>query len=336
MKYFIQTYGCQYNEWDAARIDFMLQKIGFQPVLEKDADAIFIIACSVRKTAVDRLFGKIHLWHNKKIIVAGCVLKDDQRKLAQKRVIFWDSQKPEDLKDILNIKDDVKIANLLNLGATKSAFLPIMTGCDNFCTYCAVPYTRGREISRPITDIIQDFKALVAHGEKNITLLGQNVNSYQFGFAKLLKKLNDISGVFKIYFTSNHPKDMTDDVIDAIATLPKVAKQIHLPIQSGSDKILKAMNRPYTRMQYLDLVAKIKHKISKVELTTDTIVGFPGETEADFQKTVAIFKKVGYFTAYNNKYSPRAGTVAYKLGDPIPWSEKQRRWRILDNLANKK
>ena len=152
----------------------------------------------------------------------------------------------------------------------------------------------------------------------------------------MLETLNDISGDFVIRFTSNHPKDMTDEIIAAVRDLPKVKKEIHLPLQSGSNKILKAMNRPYTKEQYLTLVKKIKKQIPSVQILTDAIVGFPGETEKDFQETVEVYEKVGYFQSFTNKYSPRSGTAAFKLGDPIPWSEKRRRWKILNDIANKK
>jgi tRNA-2-methylthio-N6-dimethylallyladenosine synthase len=258
--------------------------------------------------------------------------------MAPKNVIFWDSGKPEELAEFLPIDKDetTNLAKLMRDGNTASAYLPIMAGCNNFCTYCAVPFTRGREISRPFDEVVADFKALVKNGEKKITLLGQNVNSYQNDFALLLKTLNKISGDFIIYFTSNHPKDISDEIIAAIAECDKVAKEIHLPVQSGSNRILKAMNRPYTREQYLDLVDKIRAKIPNVQITTDVIVGFPGEMEEDFCETVDVFRKVDYAVAYVNKYSPRAGTAAYKLGDPISWSEKQRRWRILDEIVRKK
>ncbi|MEI6144592.1 MAG: radical SAM protein, partial [Candidatus Berkelbacteria bacterium] len=199
-----------------------------------------------------------------------------------------------------------------------------------------VPYTRGREKSRPVSEIIKEVSELIKSGKKQVILLGQNVNSYEFGFAELLKKINDLPGDFEISFMSNHPKDMKADVIDAIATLPKVNKEIHLPLQAGSDKILKAMNRPYNSSQYLQLVKDLRFKIKDLKLTTDIIVGFPGETEEDFQRTVEVCKKVGYSLAYINKYSPRKGTAAFKLGDPIPWSEKQRRWRILEEIINRK
>jgi len=218
---------------------------------------------------------------------------------------------------------------------SETGYIPIMFGCDNFCSYCIVPYTRGREKSRPINEIINEAKRLIKHGNKEIVLLGQNVNSYKFGFAKLLKKLNDLPGDFKISFVSNHPKDVTEEVINAIAILPKIKKEIHLPLQSGSDKVLQDMNRPYTVAKYLWLVKSLKSKVPEVKITTDIIVGFPTETEKDFQKTVEICKKVGYELAYINKYSPRKGTAAYKLGDPISWQEKQRRWRILEGLINK-
>jgi tRNA-2-methylthio-N6-dimethylallyladenosine synthase len=194
-----------------------------------------------------------------------------------------------------------------------------------------------------MNDIISEAKKMIKEGRNEIILLGQNVNSYKTnqksknkpGFAILLEKLNNLDGDFEISFTSNHPKDMSDDVIEAVANLPKVRKEIHLPLQAGSDKILKAMNRPYTTKKYLELVDKLKSRIKNLKLTTDIIVGFPGESEEDFQKTVSIFKKVKYYQAYINKYSPRKGTAAYALGDPIPWSEKKRRWHILNKLINR-
>ncbi len=335
MNYFIKTYGCQYNEWESARLNYMLGKIGFHPTDAENAEVIFVVACAVRQTAVDRILGQIRNWQDKKIIITGCIIDQDVKKFQQRNAFIWDIKTPETLKDILQLKDVGSIQNLLASGNPESAYLPIILGCNNFCTYCAVPYTRGRETSRPVDEVITDFKSLIAKGFKEIMLLGQNVNSYQFDFAELLKILNNIPGDFKITFTSNHPKDMTNEVIQAIADLPKVIKKIHLPIQSGSNKILKAMNRPYTREQYLSLTDRLKKIIPNVEITTDVIVGFPGESEQDFQETVDIFKKVGYATAYVNKYSPRAGTAAHKLGDPIPWSEKQRRWRVLNDIANK-
>jgi tRNA-2-methylthio-N6-dimethylallyladenosine synthase len=317
MNYFLQTYGCQYNEWEAARINFMLQKIGFTETDQSTADVIFIIACAVLQ--------------DKTIIISGCIIDADKTKFEKRNAHLWDTKNAEELKQILDIKDESSLQTLLESGIAQSSYLPIMTGCNNFCSYCAVPYTKGRETSRPFDDIVNDFKILTKTA-KEITLLGQNVNSYKYDFPKLLRTLNDLEGDFTISFTSNHPKDMTDDVISAIAESKKVKKSIHLPLQSGSDQILRAMNRPYTSDQYLQLVDKIKSRIPDVEITTDVIVGFPQETENDFQSTVEIFKKVRFHTAFVNKYSPRVGTNAYKLGDPIKWSEKERRWHVLNDI----
>lgn len=414
-KYFVKVYGCQYNEWDAARIKFMLDRFGFAESSEKDADFIIITACAVRKSAVDRMLGKIHNWQNKKVVVTGCILNNDRKRLEKNNVFYWDNKKPEELKNILHqcystlfeqdlesckilkrdadpasgagrlasVQDD-NISELLSLGNPESAYLPIMTGCNNFCSYCAVPYTRGRETSRPIEEVISDFKKLVANGNKEIMLLGQNVNSYNpvvisthreptvgwierdekshneqnkshlnvipakaailkipdqvrddsvKSFTILLHELNAIPGDFIISFTSNHPKDMTDDIIGAVRDLPKIKKEIHLPFQSGSDKVLRLMNRPYTRKQYLALIDKIRKIIPNVNITTDVIVGFPGETEEEFEQTVDAFRKIKFDAAYVNKYSPREGTAAFKLGDPVPWEEKERRWRILNDIS---
>jgi len=368
MNYFLKCYGCQYNEWDAARIKSTLYHIGFHEASEKEAAVIFVVACAVRQTAVDRMIGKIRNWRRdgKKVIVSGCILDNDRKKLEKDNIACWNNNKPEELIDMLKnchfdslrskggeiLTEDLstrisslEMTKLLNNGNASSAFLPIMIGCNNFCTYCAVPYTRGRETSREMDDIISDFKELVSKGHKEITLLGQNVNSYSppsgggaegggtKPFTILLHQLNSIPGDFVISFTSNHPKDMSDDIIMAVRDLPKVKKEIHLPLQSGSNKILKAMKRPYTKEQYLKLADRIKSMIPEVKILTDVIVGFPGETEEDFQETVDVFRKVGYHIAYNNKYSPRAGTKAFELDDPIPWEEKERRWRILNDIS---
>lgn len=344
-KYYLKVYGCQYNEWDAARLDFMLQNLGLISATEKDADIIFVLSCSVRQTAVDRMLGKFKItWKNKKVIVTGCILDSDKKKLKNNSAILWDINKTEELIPLLDKKRPSEVKQFNNVEIKQydsgksgnAAYLPIMIGCNNFCSYCVVPYTRGREKSRPFDEIVRDFEKLIKSGKKEIILLGQNVNSYMHDFAKLLKKLNDIEGKFIIKFTSNHPKDMSDEIIAAVRNLPKVAKEIHLPLQSGSNKILKAMNRPYTKEQYLNLIERIRKEIPDIKITTDAIVGFPGETEDDFQETVKMYEKVGFAQSFTNKFSPRAGTASYKLGDPISWQEKQRRWEILNEIANKK
>lgn len=331
MKYFIETLGCQQNEYDGSRLSFFLRSVGFEEATAEEAGIIFILACSVRQTAVDRVFGRIKNWaDNKKVIITSCLTPDDQRRITDRGALYWHFGDTKDLEEILGVKINKKKLD----DFSETGYIPIMSGCDNFCSYCIVPYTRGREKSRPMNEIIKEVKKLIENGNKEIVLLGQNVNSYKFGFAKLLKKLNDLPGDFKISFVSNHPKDVAEEVINAIAILPKIKKEIHLPLQSGSDKVLQDMNRPYTARQYLKIVKNLKSRIQNLKITTDIIVGFPTETEKDFQKTFEVCKKVGYELAYINKYSPRKGTAAYKLGDPISWQEKQYRWKILNQLIN--
>ncbi len=334
------SFGCQQNEHDSVRVSYLLKELGLNEVKTENADLIIIVACSVRQTAVDRIFGIIKNNPKSKIIVTGCVLDHDKKKLSRKSVSFWDIEHPEELASILGYQGKDKFKILMQKGSAYSSCVPIMFGCNNFCTYCATALTRGRERSRKADEIIRDVKTLVGKGNKKILLLGQTIDSYQDPqtgerLDGLLKKLNDLEGNFEISFLSNHPKDMTDEIIEAVATLPKLKKEIHLPVQSGSDKILRAMNRPYSVRQYLELVRKIRKANPKIKITTDVIVGFPGETQEDFQKTVELFNKVNYSLVYVNKYSPRPQTAAYKLGDPIPWSEKQRRWRILNDIANR-
>ncbi|MFH1855588.1 MAG: MiaB/RimO family radical SAM methylthiotransferase [bacterium] len=370
-KFFVLVIGCQQNEHDGIKISHMLENLGLVETSQEEADLVVIVACAVRQTGVDRIFGAIKNWKDKKIITTGCVLDSDRKRFKDRGVDFWNIEKPNDLIKVLNIKTKKDIKNLLSEGAKLSSSVPIMFGCNNFCSYCATPYTRGRERSREIEQIVKDVQNIIGkvptlkgrgsdRSVVEILLLGQNVNSYQIPnktviphlmrdldshfhgndkkpshFTILLEELNALPGNFKIAFTSNHPKDMSDDIIKAVATLPKIKKEIHLPIQSGSDKILKAMNRPYTRKQYLEIIKKIKEANPNIAITTDVIIGFPGETETDFQKTADIFKHVGYKMAYINKYSPRVGTAAYKLGDPISWKEKQRRWHELDKILSR-
>lgn len=372
LTFFVKVFGCQYNEWDAARLSFVLKKMGLSESSISEAETVFLLNCSVRKTGVDRALGiaKNLIDEGKKVIITGCILETDRKRFENKGAVIWDGKDFKCLNGILNIKQSADLSTFdfrLSTG-----LVPIMTGCNNFCSYCAVPYTRGREVSRPMEDILRDVRQVVESGEKEITLLGQNVNSYsalssraavasreilqskmkdfsnletprgrndnnlKSDFAILLEQIDAIPGDFMVKFTSNHPKDMSDDIIEAIATLPKIIKSIHLPVQSGSNKILKAMNRPYTREQYLALVERIKKRVPNIIITTDSIVGFPGETEEDFQETVDLYKKVNFRQAFNNKYSPRECTAAWKLGDPIPWSEKQRRWKILNDLSYNK
>lgn len=308
------------NESDSERITAFLERRGYERAENMEvADLVVINACSVRQTAIDRIFGlkKKFKKINAKKILTGCVLKSDKKKFEE----FFD--------EIKNIEEFYQ-------APVKSSLIPIMTGCDNFCTYCVVPYTRGREESRPVDKIIAEIKDSVSNGCKEITLLGQNVNSYKYGFAELLEKINDLAGNFKIKFLTSHPKDFSDELIDVIAKSKKIAKEIHLPVQSGDDEILTKMNRGYTVKQYKNLIKKIRKKIPRVKISTDVIVGFPGETKKQFENTVKLFKEIKFDKAYINKYSTRVGTAAARFKDDIPLEEKKRRWKILDDTVNKK
>ncbi len=322
-QYHIITYGCQANVADSERIASKLNALGYRIAKdEKDADLLVLNACSVRQSAVNRLYAKVNKYKNKKIILAGCVLEADKKKLKNKINEFWH---PDEYFNLVPITSNID-----------TAYIPIMTGCDNFCTYCAVPYTRGREKSRPAKEIIDEIKKLVKKGYQEIWLLGQNVNSYKYDFPKLLKIINDIPGDFEIHFMSSHPKDMSDELIEIISRDKKISKEIHLPVQSGNNEILKKMNRKYTVSHYKNLIKKIRKKITEAKISTDIIVGFPGETKKQFQNTVKLAKEIKFDKAYIGKYSPRPGTAAAKLKDNVPLEEKKRRWKILNEIINKK
>ncbi|MEA2064750.1 MAG: tRNA (N6-isopentenyl adenosine(37)-C2)-methylthiotransferase MiaB [Patescibacteria group bacterium] len=367
LKYFIKTYGCQMNESDSERITAVLENIGHKKTDDfKKADLIIFNMCAVRQTAVDRVYGQLKNIgklkaknKNLKIFLTGCILDCDKKKLAEKADLIFDIRNLNKITDSkFKITNKFKIQKLKiknydylkikpKYKHKKSAFVPIMTGCNNFCSYCAVPYTRDKEYSRPVKDILNEVKNLVKNGCEKITLLGQNVNSYRMSdvgcqmseilnFSDLLKMINNIKGDFKIDFLTSHPKDMNNELIEIISKCGKISKNLHLPFQSGSNAILKKMNRGYTRQNYLNLVKKIKTTIPEIKFSTDVIVGFPGETKKQFEKTVNMVKKVNFDLIYINKYSSRKGTLAEKLyKDNIPLKEKKRRWKIIDNFNKK-
>lgn len=359
MKYYIITFGCQMNKSDSERIASVLEEQGYKPIkadlsaeaLAK-ADLIVVNMCSVRQSAVDRIYGlspkfkKLKMENSKlKTILTGCVLKEDRRKFAKKFDL------------ILSIKNLPKLPSLLSTNEAGSrclsddylkikskrrnkfsAFVPIMRGCNNFCTYCVVPHTRGQEVSRPTKEILSEIKNLVEKGYKEIWLLGQNVNSYKDGeisFPKLLKKADEIKGDFWVRFTSSHPKDFSDELIKTIAECQKVTEYLNLPVQSGDNAVLEKMNRPYTIEKYKNLVKKIRKRIPEISLSTDAIAGFPGETKKQFQNTVSLFKEITFDMAYIARYSPRSQTAAAKLKDDVPPEEKERRWQVLTGVLKK-
>lgn len=340
-KYFIITYGCQMNKSDSKRIATLLEKKGYQQALnEKEADLVVINMCSVREPAVQKVKNQISkiksINQKSKIILTGCILDIDKKMFEKKEGVM--------IKQFKNLN---KIYPVKNNKVQETEFVPIMQGCNNFCTYCVVPYTKGKEKYRDPKEIICEIKELIKRGTKEIILLGQNVNSYKFkirnstqntkilkkkeviDFADLLKEINDLEGDFKVRFLTNHPKDMSDKLIETISQCNKIVKHLHLPVQSGDNEILKKMNRGYTKEQYFALVKKIMEKIPQIQLTTDIIVGFPGETKKAFKNTLNLMRKIRFKTAYIAMYSPRPGTTAYKLKDNIPFNEKKRRHQLL-------
>lgn len=338
MKYFIITFGCQMNHADTKKIAAKLRIIGHCPANDADtADLIVVNACSVRQSAVHRVYGQMENHKNKKIIIAGCLLPQDARRLAEKGAEIW---RPDDYWHIP--------APMVN---NFSALIPIMTGCDNYCSYCVVPHTRGAEKSRPAEDIIREIKQRLNNGAKEIILLGQNVNSYRspaigqkttVDFPRLLRLVNTLPGNFWLSFITSHPKDMSEKLIAAAAQCRKVAPYIHLPLQSGDNIILKKMNRRYTAARYENLVKKIRAAFRRhrptdgaAAVTTDIIVGFPGETEQQFQNTARLMRQLNFDMAYLAQYSPRIGTAAARLPDNISRSEKKRREKILNGIIAK-
>ncbi len=311
-KYKIITYGCLANYSDSERIEKKLKDKGY--VASENPDLVIINICSIRQSAVDRAFAQAKKY--KKVIVTGCLLDSDRDKFAKYAKI-------------------VKKEDCLKTKITHSCLVPIMTGCNNFCSYCVVPYTRGREYSRPQEEVIKETKSFIKNGAKEIWLLGQNVNSYKYDFPKLLKNINSIPGDFWIRFLSSHPKDMSRELIKSVKELPKVTEYINLAVQSGDNEILKKMNRKYTIEEYKKLALKIKKEIPNVCLSTDVIVGFPGETKNAFKNTLKLFKEIEFDMAYISKYSPRPGTLASKMDNQISFEEKTKRYNELNDLLKK-
>lgn len=365
--FFIQTYGCQMNEEDSEKLSGMLKSVGYtkSEVLE-EAGIIIYNTCCVRENAENKVFGNLgELKHLKKknpdliIAVCGCMMQQEGmadkilKKFPHVNIIFGTHNAykfPEYLnrvrtegvqvKEIFNKETDIVEGIPIDRQSDVKAFVTIMYGCNNFCTYCVVPYVRGRERSRKSEDIINEIKDLVAKGYKEITLLGQNVNSYgkeleeNIDFAKLLRKINEVDGIERVRFMTSHPKDLNKDVILAIKECDKLCEQIHLPVQSGSDKILKKMNRHYTKEYYLELVDMIKKEIPDVSLTTDIIVGFPGETEEDFLETLDLVERVGYDSAFTFIYSRRNNTPADMMLNQVPDADKHHRFDRLIKAVN--
>ena len=354
---FVRTYGCQQNVADSEKIKGMLQSSGFDFTDEpENADFILFNTCAVREHAEDRVFGNVGALKNIKrrhpqILIALCGCMMEQEHVANRiyksfpfvGLVFGTHSLhhfPELMYSSLvngnrvfeRGNDDKKIYEGIptHRDGTFKGWLPIMYGCNNFCTYCVVPYVRGRERSREKDIIVSEARDMIQSGFKDITLLGQNVNSYgktledPVSFAQLISEIDEIDGDYWLRFMTSHPKDCSKELIDAIADSQHISKHLHLPFQSGSDRILKAMNRHYDRKKYLETIAYAKEKIENVSLTSDIIVGFPGETYEDFKETLSLIREVEFTSLFTFIFSPRVGTPAEKMDDPVPAEEKSK------------
>ncbi|WP_321297861.1 tRNA (N6-isopentenyl adenosine(37)-C2)-methylthiotransferase MiaB [Marinifilum fragile] len=369
MKYHLVSLGCQMNASDGERVSSVIEKMGYQWTdHEEEANLIGILACSVRQKAIDKVYSKIHkwnLWKNKRNLVtfvSGCILPSDLEKFLKLFDIIFQMKDLPKLPEIiqqygistpvgLQSGFDARNENISEFWNVKpnytsdfEAFVPIQNGCDKFCSFCAVPYTRGREVSRPSDEIVKEIKNLVEKGFKSITLLGQNVNSYgldkkgeEIDFPELLRRIgklgNELQKEFWVYFTSPHPRDMKDEVIEVIAEYDCLAKQIHLPIQSGDDKVLIHMNRKHGVEKYRQIVHTIRRLIPEATLFTDIIVGFTGENEEQFENTRKAMEEFQYNMAYIAMYSPRPGALSHRWFDDVSLDvKKQRHHQLTEDL----
>lgn len=365
MTYYIDTMGCQMNENDSLKYAGIFENMGFKKSeSEDDANIVLFNTCCVRENAENTLFGRLGFLKNRKsnkkdfyIVVVGCMTQ--QKHIIEKIINSYNwvdvvlgtnsmQKLPRKLYNAMfNKKDKIEYYDIDNeiiegvpvvYNDKYKASVSIIYGCNNFCSYCIVPYVRGRERSRKIQDIVNDVEELAQKGYKEIMLLGQNVNSYgndlkdETNFPKLLREIEKIDGIEIIRFMSPHPKDFSDELIDTIAKSKKIARQIHLPLQSGSTKILKEMNRKYTKEDYLKIVEKLKKADGNISFSTDIIVGFPGETREDFEETLDVVKRVEYDQIYMFIYSKREGTVAANIKDDTKYEEKVDRLEELKHL----
>ena len=367
-KYFTITYGCQMNESDTERINGELAALGYTEAgAMEEADIIILNTCSIRQNAEEKVYGKIgEISQIKKknpdllVGIMGCMAQENKGKLISRMPIIDFVLGPyhiQDLKDII-AEEKEKRAHIVRAelkpqrvkdyselhAARKStvfAWVPIMQGCNKFCTYCIVPYVRGRQTSRTVADICAEARALSAEGYEEITLLGQNVNSYGLDFkdgtdfGTLIRALDEVEGIERIRYMTSHPRDMTRDMVDAMAASPKVARHMHLPVQHGDNEILKRMNRGYTIEHFRELLAYAREKMPGLVVTTDIITGFPGETEAAHEATLRLLEAARFDSAYTFIFSPRTGTPAAKMEDQVPEEIKKRRLQELMDVQNR-
>ncbi|MDR2558645.1 MAG: tRNA (N6-isopentenyl adenosine(37)-C2)-methylthiotransferase MiaB [Oscillospiraceae bacterium] len=343
-KAYVRTYGCKQNFADSEKIMGLLLTLGYIAVkTPEEADLIIFNTCAVRENAEQRVFGNVGVLKKLKgdnpglvIILCGCMTQ--QPHMAE----YFKAKFPF-LNAIIGTNILTALPGIIGAEAVFpsaeeikplregefSANVPIMNGCDNFCTYCVVPLVRGREVSRTPEKIIDEIKGLIAENRRDILLLGQNVNSYKPDFMELLHEIDSLDGEFTISYMTSHPKDCKKELIDFIAESRNISRHLHLPVQSGSNRILELMNRGYTREQYIELAEYAKSKIPEISLTTDILVGFPGETYEDFKDTLSLTEEIGFDSAYTFIYSKREGTAAANFADPVPPEEKSKWFREL-------
>ncbi len=372
MKCCVITLGCQMNQSDSERISSVIEKVGFTITdIEEDADLIGVVACSVRQKAIDKVYSKINKWNSWKekrplvTFVSGCILPADEKKFLNLFDLLFRMNQLTDLPNMLTqsgIVTEYSVKNSSsftkendltdfwqvkpNYSKTFEAFIPIQNGCDKFCSFCAVPYTRGKEVSRSSDEILNEIKQLVEKDVKSITLLGQNVNSYgldkpnsELTFAKLLNEIGIIGESsdkdFWVYFTSPHPRDMTREVIEIISSYDCLAKQIHLPLQSGDNKLLRKMNRNHNVEDYLKIISDIRELLPSATIFTDLIVGFCGETDEQVANTAEIMLEVEFNMAYIAKYSPRIGARSARWEDDVSHTQKTERLARLTEVLKR-
>ncbi|MBN1470929.1 MAG: tRNA (N6-isopentenyl adenosine(37)-C2)-methylthiotransferase MiaB [Syntrophaceae bacterium] len=364
---YIETFGCQMNVHDSEQMAVLLADMGYTLTDDaQKADLILINGCSIREKAEQKAFSELGRLirlkqKNPDLIVGfgGCLAQHWGKKVYGRvrdvDLVFGTHnihRLPEMVAAVQEKRRKITRTDFaagitsLNIFAPPpqgaiSSFVSIMQGCDNYCAYCVVPYLRGPEMSRTPDDIIDEIKRLVQHGVKEVTLLGQNVNSYgrklnqESNFISLIKRINDIDGLERIRFTTSHPKDLSDELIDCFAGVPKLCEHIHMAVQSGSDRILQRMNRGYTAENFLEKVEKLRCVCPHISITSDIIVGFPGETEQDYRETIDLMEKLRFDLLFSFKYSARMGTAAQKLPDDVPKDEKNRRLKDLQDLQNR-
>jgi tRNA-2-methylthio-N6-dimethylallyladenosine synthase len=357
LRYFIWTIGCQMNKAESRQIANYLDSVGYQAATSfSNADLVILNTCVVRQSAENKVLGTLGLLKGLKnkhpylqILVTGCLVDSDTQELKRRFPHVDLLFKPGDFQELIawRQKQDIPIEQRLlryahndtRMPLSPCAFIPIIQGCDNFCSYCIVPYRRGREVSRPLREIVYEVEELVGRGIKEVTLLGQNVDSYGHDLpghpdlADLLNKLSNIDGLVRIRFLTNHPKDMSSKLIDTMASLDKVCEHLELPVQAGDDDILKAMRRGYIVEQYRELVHTIRYKIPQISLSTDMIVGFPRETEKQFEHSLSVLKEIRFDVVHIAAYSPRPGTIAWReYQDDIPSDVKKERLHKIEEL----